>query len=422
MNSCVCASTPTVTRISTSCTTPAAPAIASSRSISSSSRTRRGRRRPPPRRSARRPTCCCRAARFARPGSRRAARRPARRRCRRPAQALLGDPARHLACTGTPWPRTGRSAPPKAWRTPGSAPGSRPRRGRTRGAGSCGPARSTGDPGQVRARRRSPRRPSAARRVGEGASRASSGARRPPAAGRVMDFLGVQGTSRVRPHIRSGALARPGLRSPLRQHLPRSRAHSPQPRSGQRRGLLVAARQDAAGVVEPVVGACQLLQVPGHPMRRAQPRRRRSSTRGKSHRSPRSRLAFPGRGRAARRRRRRPPPASSPRSAALRSHRRRAGRARTARSRPGCRCSAGARASRSRSIGGSIERGPGRSGRVDADRLDQVLQRSHDGAGAIAHPDRLAVADQVDHLADQHLDGARGRRRARPRWPCSRPT
>ena len=44
--------------------------------------------------------------------------------------------------------------------------------------------------------------------------------------------------------------------------------------------------------------------------------------------------------------------------------------------------------------------------RVDADRLDQVVERD-DGAGPLAHPDRLAVADQVDHLPDEHLDGGR---------------
>ena len=43
-------------------------------------------------------------------------------------------------------------------------------------------------------------------------------------------------------------------------------------------------------------------------------------------------------------------------------------------------------------------------GGVDADGLDEVVERD-DGAGALAHPDRLTVADQVDHLPDQHLDG-----------------
>ena len=32
--------------------------------------------------------------------------------------------------------------------------------------------------------------------------------------------------------------------------------------------------------------------------------------------------------------------------------------------------------------------------------------RDH-GAGPLAHPQRLAVADQVDHLPDQHLDHGR---------------
>ena len=43
-------------------------------------------------------------------------------------------------------------------------------------------------------------------------------------------------------------------------------------------------------------------------------------------------------------------------------------------------------------------------GGVDADGLDEVVE-GDDGAGPLAHPHRLAVADQVDHLADQHLDG-----------------
>ena len=44
------------------------------------------------------------------------------------------------------------------------------------------------------------------------------------------------------------------------------------------------------------------------------------------------------------------------------------------------------------------------AGGVDPDGLDEVVE-GDDGAGPLAHPHRLAVADQVDHLADQHLDG-----------------
>ena len=47
------------------------------------------------------------------------------------------------------------------------------------------------------------------------------------------------------------------------------------------------------------------------------------------------------------------------------------------------------------------------AGGVDADRLDQVLHRD-DGAGALAHPHRLAVLDEVDHLADEHLEVTSG--------------
>src|SRR6201999_2192142 len=42
--------------------------------------------------------------------------------------------------------------------------------------------------------------------------------------------------------------------------------------------------------------------------------------------------------------------------------------------------------------------------RVDAQRVHQVVEGDH-GAGTLAHPHRLAVANQVDHLPDQHLDG-----------------
>ena len=43
------------------------------------------------------------------------------------------------------------------------------------------------------------------------------------------------------------------------------------------------------------------------------------------------------------------------------------------------------------------------AGGVDADRLDEVVD-GHDGAGALGHPQRLAVLEQVDHLADQDLE------------------
>ena len=36
--------------------------------------------------------------------------------------------------------------------------------------------------------------------------------------------------------------------------------------------------------------------------------------------------------------------------------------------------------------------------------VDEVVERDH-GAGPLAHPHRLAVADEVDHLADEDLDG-----------------
>ena len=75
MNSWVCASTPTVTRIITSCTTPS---VAGDRGEPGDLVERVEDDVPDPgaapRCAARPPTCCCRAGRSARPGSRRAAR------------------------------------------------------------------------------------------------------------------------------------------------------------------------------------------------------------------------------------------------------------------------------------------------------------------------------------------------------------
>ena len=48
--------------------------------------------------------------------------------------------------------------------------------------------------------------------------------------------------------------------------------------------------------------------------------------------------------------------------------------------------------------------GPPSAGPEGLDLLDEIVERD-DGAGPLAHPHGLAVADQVDHLADQHLDG-----------------
>ena len=59
-------------------------------------------------------------------------------------------------------------------------------------------------------------------------------------------------------------------------------------------------------------------------------------------------------------------------------------------------------------------------GGVDADGSDQVLERD-DRAGALAHAQRLAVLQQVDHLADQDLEvdpglvAERGAHRHHPR-------
>ena len=63
------------------------------------------------------------------------------------------------------------------------------------------------------------------------------------------------------------------------------------------------------------------------------------------------------------------------------------------------------------------------AGGVDADGLDQVVD-GDDGARPLAHPDRLAVLDQVDHLADEDLEvHARGVAERRARSPsCGRCT
>ena len=71
----------------------------------------------------------------------------------------------------------------------------------------------------------------------------------------------------------------------------------------------------------------------------------------------------------------------------------------------------------------SVERARQRvAGGVDADGLDEVVEVD-DGAGALAHPDRLAVLDQVDQLADEDLEVVvRGRRRTPAHIAISRPT
>ena len=97
-----------------------------------------------------------------------------------------------------------------------------------------------------------------------------------------------------------------------------------------------------------------------------------------------------------------------------------AGRGRTGRRRPGCRWWPWSRG-RGRCRGWSrAVADQGVAGGVDADRLDQVAQRD-DVAAALAHPHDRAVAEQVDHLADDDLEvlaGLVAERRAHRHHPA----
>ena len=71
-------------------------------------------------------------------------------------------------------------------------------------------------------------------------------------------------------------------------------------------------------------------------------------------------------------------------------------------------------------VGLDVVADQGVAGGVDADRLDQVEQRD-DVAGALAHPHDRAVAEQVDHLADDDLEvhaGLVAERRAQRHHPA----
>ena len=120
--------------------------------------------------------------------------------------------------------------------------------------------------------------------------------------------------ARTRRYIRSGRARRRAGRRPFASTI--RVASTSQSRARCRSvGLLVAARQDPAGVVEPVVGAGQLLEVAGDPVRLAQLGRRGDHPRELAERPEQVALALVGEQRrvevvAARR---------SPSSAALRS-------------------------------------------------------------------------------------------------------
>ena len=213
--------------------------------------------------------------------------------------------------------------------------------------------------------------------------------------------LAVHRAGRVRSHIRSGALT-PSRPRPFDKHDPRG-LDQPEPGAGQIGRRLVTHRQHAAGVVEPVVGAGELLEVARDPMRLAQLGGARDDPRELPERA--EQLAFLRLGEQGR-----VEPSPSPRRDPELARRcaaaRRPGRGRTARRTPGCRWSAVAMRSRSRSSV-RVGAGPGQrvARRVDADGVDEVVERD-ERAGPLAHPDRLAVLDEVHELADDHLDGA----------------
>ena len=305
-------------------------------------------------RPARPATCCCRAARSARPGS------PARSatassppvQTSRP-QPLLGDPARHrgaeerLAGVVARRRRRTRSANSRHGR------GSRPRRGRTAGCRARAASSRTSTAAQVQRAVDPLRRPRPDVRVqrAEVLGGARSVGWRCRAAGRrglrpVPEWARDRSCGRA--HIRSGRVT-PSTARPLRSTVAVA-AHN-QSRAGVSVGrLLVAARQHPARVVEPVVGAGQLLEVPGDPVRLAQLGRGGDDPRELAERPRAGRPR--ARGRAARRRRRRGP---RPELGGVAQQAGRPARARTARRRPGCRWCCRLHRSRSRSIGGSIE-------------------------------------------------------------------
>ena len=214
----------------------------------------------------------------------------------------------------------------------------------------------------------------------------------------MVDFLGVPGTGGVRVHIRSGAVT-PSMPRPLREDLTGGLRTARAARCAVRR----APRRPAAA--------------PGTSRRTGgshRPVPRGSGRPGAAHAAPRRSSAPAGTRRCC--------GSAHPLCRAVSSsrcggvggdaeiggvagQRSRAGRARIARSRPGFRWTPTDHSARSMSMVVSTERPDQRvAGGVDADRLDEVVE-GDDGAGPLAHPHRLTVADQVDHLADQHLDG-----------------
>ena len=172
-------------------------------------------------------------------------------------------------------------------------------------------------------------------------------------------------------------------------------SHEPEPGAVQVGRLLVAHRQHPAAVVEAVVGRRGVLEVAGDAVRLAQGGRGAHDARELGERPQEVALLLVGQ-------QLRGEPGSRPSS-------RRCGGSK----RPGM----GVLHVEDRVVVGGlrpevevdVEVGLERvahecvAGCVDADRLDQVEQRD-DVAGALAHPHDRAVAEQVDHLADDDLE------------------
>ncbi len=212
----------------------------------------------------------------------------------------------------------------------------------------------------------------------------------------MVDFFGVPGTGRVRDHIRSGADDAEDAKT-VGDDLAGRIAQS-QPRGMQVIRGFVALRQHAARVVEPVVIAGQVFEVAGNAVRFTQFRG------GLQHAGEFADVADQH---ALLLVRQELEVLSACGQAQLGGV---AGQCRESGVRVlhvvdrvfvGCR-----RPQRKVDVDGAVHRGPDERvpGGIDADRVDEVVERDH-RARTLTHPHRLAVADQVDHLADQHLDG-----------------
>ena len=221
---------------------------------------------------------------------------------------------------------------------------------------------------------------------------------RPRRATGVPGLFGVPGTGGMDVHIRSGALT-PSIASPLAMTW-RVAWHSARRAVCRSVGCSSPMRQHPARVVEPVVVTGEVFQVAAHPVRFPQRRRRfqhpREFADGAQQRAlfvVAEQLQVCGVGDQAE-------------FGGIAGQRRQPGMRvlhvidRVFIGRRGPQCQIDVDGGVHRRADQAVARG------IHADRLDQVVERDH-GAGPLAHPDRLAVTHQVDHLPDQHLDGGR---------------